>query len=117
MRPLALLLCLAVGGCIPPPGLLHVHCTAPTMDDAGTCEAPQLQDNPSEYVLVHFEAFGFGQSGPIPVRIKQSFKARKGARVDFVRMVPAGSYIVRAWSWDTGGASCTTTVIVRVSGE
>lgn len=84
---------------------LRLTATAPTQDNAGSCLVPNLVPmgvNPA--LWMHFSWTG-------PQAGEDSVLVSPGAPVVYTRAgLLAGSYTVRAYAKDAGGAGCDTTI-------
>jgi len=82
---------------------LRVGGTAPALDNAGTCASPVLATMPAgNLVTIHVQITG-------PAAREDSVRVVAGSPFLFAWSVPAGTYTVRAWPSDAGGAGCDTT--------
>jgi len=87
---------------------LTIRGTAPAVDNAGTCAAPLgTPMTAGALVMVHVDVTG-------PAAFADSLTVTSGAPFTFARNVPAGTYTIRAWAKDAGGAGCDTLVSVTV---
>ncbi len=87
---------------------LRVKATAPTNDNDGSCAAPVLYAVPAGTARVmHFAWTG-------PASGEDSVATTAGTLVTYSRGVPPGTYTVRTWASDAGGAGCDTTATVVV---
>ena len=87
---------------------LRLRATAPTADNDGSCGAPALFAAPAGAPrVVHFQWSG-------PAAGEDSVSTTAGTLVSIVRTVPPGTYTVRGWASDAGGAGCDTTLTVTV---
>lgn len=83
---------------------LTISGTAPAHDNAGTCALPSLTPSPAgSLVTVFVQVTG-------PAVWSDSLVVAAGSPFTFTRTVPAGTYTVRAWASDAGGAGCDTTI-------
>jgi hypothetical protein len=82
---------------------LRLSGTAPTQDNDGSCPVPVLVPNVSASVWVHVAWVG-ASSG------EDSMSVARSAPFIFTRSVQPGSYTIRAWASDAGGASCDTLI-------
>lgn len=109
----AALLIALFGGCecrmrVASAATLTIRGTAPAFDNPGTCTTPTLiAASPGAVVTVHVSVSG-------PVAYLDSVAVAAGSLFALSRQVPAGTYSVRAWASDSGGAGCDTTITVRV---
>ncbi len=87
---------------------LTVRGTAPTQDNAGTCSAPSLSAMGANPALKVFASW----TGPVSGL--DSLTVAPGQSFSFSRTVPPGTYAVRAWAADAGGAGCDTSLTVTV---
>ena len=96
----------ALGSCA---ATLTVRATAPLSDNLGTCSAPLLGPRTGATVI-HFEWQG-------PVSGVDSVLTTAGTQVTFTRNgIPAGTYTIRSWASDAGGAGCDTVITKRFGG-
>jgi len=87
---------------------LTIRGTAPAVDNAGTCAVPLgTPMTAGALVMVHVDVTG-------PAAFADSLTVTSGAPFTFARNVPAGTYTIRAWAKDAGGAGCDTLVTVTV---
>lgn len=99
-----LLVCLFVGCSSCAHGAtLTITGSAPAHDNAGTCALPNLTQSTGGLVTVFVQVTG-------PTAFADSLVVAAGSPFTFTRTVPAGTYTVRAWASDAGGAGCDTTV-------
>lgn len=88
--------------------LLVVRGTAPPNDNSGSCTAPILAPRIGTTVM-HFAWSG-------PVAGEDSVSTSAGTLITFTRNVPAGTYLIRAWASDGGGAGCDTSIVRHFGG-
>lgn len=87
---------------------LRVQATAPTADNDGTCAVPVLiAAGVGAPRMMHFQYAGAAAG-------EDSIATTAGTTVVFARSVPAGSYVVRAWASDAGGAGCRDSILVSL---
>lgn len=109
MKRVALVLMLAALASPAAAATLTVRGTAPVNDNLGTCSAPQLGTR-SGATVMHFEWSG-------AVNGEDSVSTAAGVQVTFSRNgIPAGTYNIRGWASDGGGAGCDTTIVRRFGG-
>ena len=109
MKRTTFLLLLALAGFTSCSATLRLSATAPTMDNEGTCAAPELYSAPNGLRrAVHFSWTG-------PVSGEDSVITTPGGLATISRPVPPGVYFVHGWASGAGGVGCDTALTVTVA--
>mgnify|MGYP001348769749 CR=1 FL=1 len=84
-------------------GLLTVTGTSPAYDNAGTCTAPILESRPNTPMWIHFLFTG-------PETGHDSLLVTTNTLFIYSKRLTPGTYSIRAYPKDEGGAGCDTVI-------
>jgi hypothetical protein len=84
-------------------GLLNITGTSPAYDNAGTCFVPLLLPRAATPMWIHFIYTG-------PESGRDSLQVATNAPFTYSKQLLSGTYTIRAYPQDEGGAGCDTTI-------